>query len=163
MKRRHCDRIYLEKEEPKKKRCTRYQERTNTNHADYMLAMSLQEEECYSYRVEIREELVNRMIGNSWGVHQGGYESNMYLSEMVGSVKRGLSQQGIDSIPTHIHTPHTPPTKYADDCCAICLHEWTDGHELKTLPCSHTFHNSCINRWLLEKKTCPICIEEIVL
>lgn len=48
-----------------------------------------------------------------------------------------------------------------EQCCAVCLCEFSEGDVLRLLPCSHTFHVSCIDKWLLlgkEKKvTCPLC------
>lgn len=39
--------------------------------------------------------------------------------------------------------------------CAIC-HE-TDRAVRETLRCGHSFHVSCIGRWLHRRNTCPLC------
>lgn len=39
--------------------------------------------------------------------------------------------------------------------CSICLDVLKDN--LKTLPCQHVFHESCIKVWLYDNDTCPIC------
>lgn len=53
-----------------------------------------------------------------------------------------------------------------DPCnpCSICLNRFdhnppTPIHRryVKRLPCGHTFHIRCIDRWLLEHITCPVC------
>ncbi|GMN57233.1 hypothetical protein TIFTF001_026348 [Ficus carica] len=45
-----------------------------------------------------------------------------------------------------------------DGVCAVCLGEFEDGEELRTLPdCSHSFHVSCIDMWLFSHPNCPIC------
>lgn len=41
--------------------------------------------------------------------------------------------------------------------CRICLLEYEDGEEVKTLPCMHRFHSECIDRWLAESRQCPVC------
>jgi len=48
--------------------------------------------------------------------------------------------------------------------CAICLMEFLEGDELRTLPCSHSYHLECIDRWLthniedrIELPSCPLC------
>ncbi|KAI5659827.1 hypothetical protein M9H77_28620 [Catharanthus roseus] len=42
--------------------------------------------------------------------------------------------------------------------CAICLCDFEEGEELRTLPeCMHTFHVPCIDMWLFSHSNCPIC------
>lgn len=40
--------------------------------------------------------------------------------------------------------------------CTICMEEITNS-DIKRLNCNHKFHQNCINEWLLENNTCPIC------
>ncbi|XP_039079025.1 E3 ubiquitin-protein ligase RLIM-like [Hyaena hyaena] len=46
--------------------------------------------------------------------------------------------------------------------CSICITEYTEGNKLRILPCTHEFHVHCIDRWLSENSTCPICRREVV-
>ncbi|KAF9104213.1 E3 ubiquitin-protein ligase rnf13 [Mortierella sp. GBA35] len=47
---------------------------------------------------------------------------------------------------------------FTNDMCAICLDEFSDGEEVRTLPCHHEFHCECIDPWLTRKSsTCPLC------
>jgi hypothetical protein len=47
-------------------------------------------------------------------------------------------------------------------CCSICMEEFVDGDIVRVLPCSHRFHPSCIDPWLLKKSgTCPLCRVEL--
>ncbi|KAI4364880.1 hypothetical protein MLD38_020913 [Melastoma candidum] len=42
--------------------------------------------------------------------------------------------------------------------CAVCLEEFEDGHECRFLPnCQHVYHRSCIDKWLVRKRLCPLC------
>lgn len=45
--------------------------------------------------------------------------------------------------------------------CAICLSDFEVGEKKSTLPCMHSFHYNCIEKWIKEKKSCPICKFEI--
>jgi len=42
--------------------------------------------------------------------------------------------------------------------CVICLDK--KDNEMETLPCNHSFHKVCIDRWR-HNNTCPICREVI--
>ncbi|OIV92944.1 hypothetical protein TanjilG_20606 [Lupinus angustifolius] len=45
-----------------------------------------------------------------------------------------------------------------DSTCAVCLGEFEEGQELRTLPeCMHSFHVPCIDMWLYSHTSCPIC------
>jgi E3 ubiquitin-protein ligase SDIR1 len=41
--------------------------------------------------------------------------------------------------------------------CLICLETPTHGDVIRTLPCVHQFHRQCVDRWLRDKASCPIC------
>lgn len=41
--------------------------------------------------------------------------------------------------------------------CTICMEEFNQGDTQKTLPCFHRFHAGCIDQWLRQQGTCPIC------
>uniref|UniRef100_A0A803NMJ5 RING-type E3 ubiquitin transferase n=1 Tax=Cannabis sativa TaxID=3483 RepID=A0A803NMJ5_CANSA len=48
--------------------------------------------------------------------------------------------------------------KDEDVVCAVCLAEFEEGEELRTLPeCFHSFHAPCIDMWLFSHTTCPVC------
>lgn len=42
-----------------------------------------------------------------------------------------------------------------EERCGICLQEHQDT--IRSLPCSHTFHETCLRKWLKMKGICPIC------
>jgi len=48
-----------------------------------------------------------------------------------------------------------------DACCAICLCEYVEGDELRSLNCNHHFHSECVTDWLMLNKLCPFCKTEI--
>jgi len=41
--------------------------------------------------------------------------------------------------------------------CAICLEEFRNGDQQRTLPCFHRFHKACVDQWLRQDNTCPLC------
>lgn len=40
--------------------------------------------------------------------------------------------------------------------CTICLEDIERKNAL-SLPCGHVFHSICVNKWIVKKKSCPIC------
>ncbi|KAJ4829381.1 hypothetical protein Tsubulata_014524 [Turnera subulata] len=53
------------------------------------------------------------------------------------------------------------PEYYGTSCstCAICLTDFKDGDSCKVLDptCSHMYHVTCIDEWLVVARNCPIC------
>ncbi|KAK1423727.1 hypothetical protein QVD17_19035 [Tagetes erecta] len=42
--------------------------------------------------------------------------------------------------------------------CSVCLSVFEDGDEIRKLKCKHTFHKTCVDKWLeQDHATCPIC------
>ncbi|OMO96798.1 Zinc finger, RING-type [Corchorus olitorius] len=49
--------------------------------------------------------------------------------------------------------------KSSDDelTCSVCLEQVNVGETIRSLPCLHQFHASCIDPWLRQQGTCPVC------
>jgi hypothetical protein len=47
--------------------------------------------------------------------------------------------------------------KQFDEDCVICLCNYTENKKRVQLYCDHYFHKSCMNEWIKEKPTCPLC------
>ena len=43
--------------------------------------------------------------------------------------------------------------------CVICLEDETN--DWVRLNCNHFFHKKCINLWLKDKSTCPLCVKNV--
>lgn len=69
----------------------------------------------------------------------------------------GLTKAQIDNLPIRSFGKSG-----ALKACSICITEYTEGNRLHILPCSHEFHVHCIDRWLSENSTCPICRRKAV-
>lgn len=45
--------------------------------------------------------------------------------------------------------------------CDICLENINSGDVIQGLNCNHFFHITCIQRWLVDHRTCPMCRSEV--
>ncbi|KAM6117089.1 E3 ubiquitin-protein ligase RNF128 [Pterocles gutturalis] len=43
------------------------------------------------------------------------------------------------------------------DSCVVCIEVYKPNEVVRILTCNHLFHKSCIDPWLLEHRTCPMC------
>ncbi|XP_078268046.1 E3 ubiquitin-protein ligase RNF128 isoform X1 [Rhinoraja longicauda] len=50
-----------------------------------------------------------------------------------------------------------PETGPDADTCAVCIDAYKPNDVVRILTCNHLFHKSCIDPWLLEHRTCPMC------
>jgi len=72
-----------------------------------------------------------------------------------GSEMMGASDQQVASLPVAA-VDDTPLPQ--DSCqCSICLENFQTGDKRKILPCLHSFHESCVDKWLKQNGACPIC------
>ena len=47
--------------------------------------------------------------------------------------------------------------EHEGDLCVICLCAIDENTYCELSPCAHTFHSRCIQQWLTNKQTCPVC------
>ncbi|XP_078355742.1 RING finger protein 215-like [Oculina patagonica] len=57
---------------------------------------------------------------------------------------------------------HAEQERRDSEVCAVCLDEFHSNQLVRTLPCDHEFHYECVDRWLLAKRTCPLCKGNII-
>ncbi|KAK7141693.1 hypothetical protein R3I93_015742 [Phoxinus phoxinus] len=50
-----------------------------------------------------------------------------------------------------------PEVDSEDTSCVVCTDSFTRNEQVTVLPCRHLYHKKCIEPWLLEHATCPMC------
>lgn len=61
-----------------------------------------------------------------------------------------------------IHIPYTSYTERCDENCTICLELMNRQNVVRMNTCSHLFHETCINEWLIRSHSCPNCRVSVV-
>jgi hypothetical protein len=63
-------------------------------------------------------------------------------------------------IDTYFLSETNTPIEYED--CPICYDSLkTSAKNLVTTSCRHSYHNECLQKWLLSKRNCPVCRQNI--
>ena len=106
------------------------------------------------------EESKNEGMPGNPNVDNMTYEQLLELEENNGKVSKGLNPNVIRAIPEKMWMTKHDST---DDQCSICFEKFERRQKIKTLKkCSHEYHSSCIDKWLIEQKKCPMCNEEVL-
>lgn len=92
-------------------------------------------------------------------------ELDRVISELIdnnaaGNAPPGASTTAIQSLPKKkVDEQMLGPDGSAD--CSICMDMVELGTEVTVLPCTHWFHFTCIEAWLIQHNTCPHCRRSI--
>jgi hypothetical protein len=106
--------------------------------------------------------LIIKGIGNEKSILSEDGWSFMMVSDMKPSVVDNSVEKSNSSNSSFNKATATAAT---DDMCVICLEPFCDGDRLRVLPCDHSFHVGCIDRWLSGSHShnecftagCPTC------
>nr|XP_004501681.1 RING-H2 finger protein ATL11-like [Cicer arietinum] len=77
---------------------------------------------------------------------------------------RGLDKEIIETFPTFVYSA-VKGLKIGRAAleCAVCLNEFQDDETLRLIPnCCHVFHSECIDAWLVNHSSCPVCRANLI-
>lgn len=92
------------------------------------------------------------LLTNPDGVEDASYEFLSELCDRMGYHRVGVKD--VDDISEYVCCDEDD-----DVTCPICLDNVILGR--KIILCEHTFCSSCIEKWLSDHKTCPVCIRDL--
>ncbi|EEE53134.1 hypothetical protein OsJ_35938 [Oryza sativa Japonica Group] len=73
----------------------------------------------------------------------------------------GSAQEDIEAIPAFEYRRGSSGSGVAQ--CAVCIAAVKDGDTVRRLPaCGHAFHAPCVDGWLRDHATCPMCRADVV-
>lgn len=89
--------------------------------------------------------------------HNHNPDRDVNDSDLEVGVRQGLGDEALEQLMPCVNYSDqemTPSSNY----CVICLENFVDGESCRLFPvCYHIFHSVCIDQWLKEHLTCPVC------
>nr|POF24697.1 putative ring-h2 finger protein atl71 [Quercus suber] len=77
----------------------------------------------------------------------------------IDSIELGLDEATLRNYPKLIYAQaKLQKGNSTASCCSICLADYKNTDVLRLLPdCGHLFHVKCVDPWLQQQATCPVC------
>lgn len=106
-------------------------------------------------RMQMLEDFIfqTNLLNNPISQPQLSQPQGLSVDEIDRIMPVKIFQQGSD----YVHNDEDEENKL---CCTICLEDFKLEQEVRTSPCLHTYHNTCIETWLKMRTTCPNCKRE---
>ena len=74
---------------------------------------------------------------------------------------RGATLEQLESCPQKTIEEDDEEQQNEPGECSICLATYKAKDIVRTLPCQHSFHTECVDRWLEQSILCPICKQSL--
>jgi hypothetical protein len=95
-------------------------------------------------------------------------EQQQHSNNQTGAV-RGATREEIQACPQRIMQQEevsqllleTNDRRHDHSHCVICLERYQVDEAVRTIPCMHSFHSTCVDRWMQNTAICPICKQSI--
>ncbi|XP_015976260.2 E3 ubiquitin-protein ligase RNF149 [Rousettus aegyptiacus] len=87
----------------------------------------------------------------------------LYTGSQFGSQShRKETKKVIGQLPLHTIKHGEKGIDVEAENCAVCIENFKVKDVIRILPCKHIFHRICIDPWLLDHRTCPMCKLDVI-
>ncbi|KAF0871547.1 RN149 ligase, partial [Crocuta crocuta] len=87
----------------------------------------------------------------------------LYTGSQFGSQShRKEAKKIIGQLPLHTVKHGEKGVDVDAENCAVCIENFKVKDVIRILPCKHIFHRICIDPWLLDHRTCPMCKLDVI-
>uniref|UniRef100_A0A8C5K1C7 Ring finger protein 149 n=1 Tax=Jaculus jaculus TaxID=51337 RepID=A0A8C5K1C7_JACJA len=87
----------------------------------------------------------------------------LYTGSQFGSQNhRKETKKVIGQLPLHTVKHGEKGVDVDAENCAVCIENFKVKDVIRILPCKHIFHRICIDPWLLDHRTCPMCKLDVI-
>ncbi|XP_048208369.1 E3 ubiquitin-protein ligase RNF149 isoform X2 [Perognathus longimembris pacificus] len=87
----------------------------------------------------------------------------LYTGSQFGSQgHRKETKKVIGQLPLHTVKHGEKGIDIDAENCAVCIENFKVKDVIRILPCKHIFHRICIDPWLLDHRTCPMCKLDVI-
>lgn len=87
----------------------------------------------------------------------------LYTGSQFGSQShRKETKKVIGQLPLHTVKHGEKGIDVDAENCAVCIENFKVKDVVRTLPCKHIFHRLCIDPWLVDHRTCPMCKLDVI-
>lgn len=98
------------------------------------------------------------------------YQALLNLAERLGEAStkpKGLMKHDISQLVLYRYAKETTTTvenkeDQSAPICVVCYCEFESRQRVRVLPCSHEFHAKCVDKWLKNNRTCPVCRADVL-
>lgn len=99
----------------------------------------------------------------AYAINEDSAKEKLLLNSSMRSDSSSSSRRSSVSSSVSVTPRGNGRNQFKYKCCSICLTDFEAGVKVKVLPnCGHTFHNECVEQWLVRQFRCPNCNQEIL-
>ena len=99
----------------------------------------------------------NRRVALLRALENSPERSILDLLLMMGIKKKGIEKEELNKKFPIIEFGNTELSNEKCESCTICISDFQKGENIRVLDCSHSFHSECIDTWMKDNASCPLC------